>query len=306
MQANSVFGALRGLETFSQLVEWVDLPDRGQYKEDDSIAQGTQERANSGTDTSHKLLAPYRRLMQGNAMYLAGSDHALEIAVGSSPSPQQETVRSSVLSDSIGDGTPGDSRSISEKSYPAESQDELGLEESYGQDLAGSEEWASSLKSPCDVLYGAISKTYSSGEKSSPESEDVADADAAEDSENADDALEKHHKKHHKHKKHKKHHKKHHSMVYTINATAIWDSPRFAHRGLLLDSSRHFLPVSIIKVLRLCSHTFSSHLWVIESCRFLHGQAAVIHAHVRHGDTCVWHLKNADGTWKMLFDGSRQ
>ncbi|XP_062268359.1 beta-hexosaminidase subunit beta isoform X2 [Platichthys flesus] len=32
----------------------------------------------------------------------------------------------------------------------------------------------------------------------------------------------------------------------SINSTAISDFPRFAHRGILLDSSRHFLPVKVI------------------------------------------------------------
>ncbi|KAM4532684.1 beta-hexosaminidase subunit beta isoform 1-T1 [Fundulus diaphanus] len=32
----------------------------------------------------------------------------------------------------------------------------------------------------------------------------------------------------------------------SINATSVSDFPRFAHRGILLDSSRHFLPIKVI------------------------------------------------------------
>ena len=35
--------------------------------------------------------------------------------------------------------------------------------------------------------------------------------------------------------------------VLVLNETALYDSPRFRHRGVLIDTARHFLPLSIIK-----------------------------------------------------------
>jgi hypothetical protein len=32
-----------------------------------------------------------------------------------------------------------------------------------------------------------------------------------------------------------------------VNETSIWDTPRFRHRGLLIDTARHYLPLPIIK-----------------------------------------------------------
>ena len=69
-----------------------------------------------------------------------------------------------------------------------------------------------------------------------------------------DDDLERHH--HRKHRKHRHHHhrrrRRRHGRVFLVNATAIWDQPRFAHRGLLVDTGRHFLPVPALLVRRHC------------------------------------------------------
>lgn len=44
----------------------------------------------------------------------------------------------------------------------------------------------------------------------------------------------------------------------TINSTQISDFPRFAHRGILLDSSRHFLSVKVILANLVSRHFFFS------------------------------------------------
>ena len=36
-------------------------------------------------------------------------------------------------------------------------------------------------------------------------------------------------------------------LQFQINSTLLMDFPRFAHRGLMLDSSRHFLPLKVLK-----------------------------------------------------------
>ena len=64
----------------------------------------------------------------------------------------------------------------------------------------------------------------------------------------------RHHKHHHRHRHHHSHHKRRKKNKkrdvgdsrFFVPASSISDAPHFAHRGTLIDSARHFLPLDTI------------------------------------------------------------
>ena len=55
-----------------------------------------------------------------------------------------------------------------------------------------------------------------------------------------------HHHKHHRHHKRKGHKRDVGASRFFVPASSVFDVPRFAHRGTLVDSARHFLPLDVI------------------------------------------------------------